>query len=127
MLNSSPQLSQAAKLRDGQELVGIRAQSEEQQASRGVECKASAFERAQIGDPDRKHIAEFLSFGASGIVDHAPIGGGEFADSDLERVYDAGLTLKVTNAADSAGRRLLIVNSDLIESMRMERFALRGG
>jgi len=54
------------------------------------------------------------------------IGGGEFADSELERVYDAGLTLKVTNAADSAGRRLLIVNSDLIESMRMERFALRG-
>ena len=51
---------------------------------------------------------------------------GEFADSELERVYDAGLTLKVTNADDTAGRRLLIVNSDLIESMRMERLALRG-
>jgi hypothetical protein len=55
------------------------------------------------------------------------IGRGEFADSDLERVYDADLTLKVTNADDTAGRKLLIVNSDLIESMRMERLALRGG
>ena len=54
------------------------------------------------------------------------IGRGEFADSDLERVYDAGLTLKVTNADDTAGRRLLIFNSDIIESMRMQRFALRG-
>jgi hypothetical protein len=52
---------------------------------------------------------------------------GEFADSDLERVYDAGLTLKVTNADDTAGRRLLVVNSDIIESMRLERLVLRGG
>jgi len=54
------------------------------------------------------------------------IGRGAFADSELERVYDAFLTLKVTNADDTSGRRLLIVNSDLIESMRMERLALRG-
>jgi hypothetical protein len=54
------------------------------------------------------------------------IGRGEFADSELARVYDAGLTLKVTNADDTAGRRLLIVNSDIIDSMRMQRFALRG-
>jgi hypothetical protein len=52
---------------------------------------------------------------------------GEFADSELERVYDAGLTLKVTNADDTAGRRLLVVNSDIIESMRLERLVLRGG
>jgi hypothetical protein len=52
---------------------------------------------------------------------------GAFADSELERVYDAGLTLKVTNASDTAGRRLLIGNSDIIESMRLERLALRGG
>jgi len=51
---------------------------------------------------------------------------GAFADSELERVYDAGLTLKVTNADDTAGRRLRIFNSDIIESMRMERLALRG-
>jgi hypothetical protein len=54
------------------------------------------------------------------------IGRGAFADSDLERVYDADLTLKVTNADDSSGRKLLIANSDIIESMRMERLALRG-
>jgi len=54
------------------------------------------------------------------------IGRGAFADSELERVYDAFLTLKVTNADDTSGRRLLIVNSDLIESMRMERLALGG-
>jgi hypothetical protein len=54
------------------------------------------------------------------------IGRGEFADSELARVYDASLTLKVTNADDTAGRRLLIVNSDIIESMRLERFVLRG-
>jgi len=51
---------------------------------------------------------------------------GELADAELERVYDAGLTLKLTNAADTAGRRLVTVNSDLIEAMRMERLVLRG-
>jgi hypothetical protein len=52
--------------------------------------------------------------------------GGELADAELERVYDAGLTLKVTNAADTAGRRLVTVNSDIIEAMRLERLVLRG-
>jgi hypothetical protein len=51
---------------------------------------------------------------------------GELADAELERVYDAGLTLKVTNAADTAGRRLVTVNSDIIEAMRLERLVLRG-
>jgi hypothetical protein len=51
---------------------------------------------------------------------------GELADTELERVYDASLTLKVTNAGDTAGRRLVTVNSDLIEAMRLERLVLRG-
>jgi hypothetical protein len=51
---------------------------------------------------------------------------GEFADAELERVYDAGLTLKLTNADDTAGRKLVTVKSDLIEAMRIERLALRG-
>lgn len=51
---------------------------------------------------------------------------GELADTELKRVYDASLTLKVTNADDTAGRKLLVFNSDLIEAMRMERLVLRG-
>jgi choline dehydrogenase-like flavoprotein len=51
---------------------------------------------------------------------------GDFADSDLKRVYDAGLTLKVTNADDTTGRKFLVFNSDLIEAMRLERAVLRG-
>jgi len=51
---------------------------------------------------------------------------GELADTELKRVYDANLTLKVTNADDTAGRKLLVFNSDLIEAMRMERLVLRG-
>jgi len=51
---------------------------------------------------------------------------GELADTELKRIYDADLTLKVTNADDSAGRKLLVFNSDLIEAMRMERLVLRG-
>ena len=51
---------------------------------------------------------------------------GELADTELKRVYDADLTLKVTNADDTAGRKLLVFNSDLIEAMRMERLVLRG-
>jgi hypothetical protein len=52
---------------------------------------------------------------------------GELADTELKRIYDANLTLKVTNADDTAGRKLLVFNSDLIEAMRMERLVLRGG
>ena len=52
---------------------------------------------------------------------------GELADTELKRVYDANLTLKVTNADDTAGRKLLVFNSELIEAMRMERLVLRGG
>jgi hypothetical protein len=51
---------------------------------------------------------------------------GDLADTELKRVYDANLTLKVTNADDTAGRKLLVFNSDLIEAMRMERLVLRG-
>jgi hypothetical protein len=51
---------------------------------------------------------------------------GELADTELKRIYDANLTLKVTNADDTAGRKLLVFNSDLIEAMRMERLVLRG-
>jgi hypothetical protein len=51
---------------------------------------------------------------------------GELADTELKRVYDANLTLKVTNADDTAGLKLLVFNSDLIEAMRMERLVLRG-
>jgi hypothetical protein len=51
---------------------------------------------------------------------------GELADTELKRVYDADLTLKVTNADDTAGRKLRVFNSDLIEAMRMERLVLRG-
>ena len=51
---------------------------------------------------------------------------GELADTELKRVYDANLTLKVTNADDTAGRKVLVFNSDLIEAMRMERLVLRG-
>ena len=51
---------------------------------------------------------------------------GELADTELKRVYDANLTLKVRNADDTAGRKVLVFNSDLIEAMRMERLVLRG-
>ena len=51
---------------------------------------------------------------------------GELADTDLEQVYDAGLTLKLTNADDSTGRKLLVFKSDNIEAMRLERLVLAG-
>jgi hypothetical protein len=51
---------------------------------------------------------------------------GELADTDLEQVYDAGLTLKLTNADDSSGRKLLVFKSDNIEAMRLERLVLAG-
>ena len=51
---------------------------------------------------------------------------GALADTELKRIYDADLTLKVTNADDTAGQKLLVFNSDLIEAMRMERLVLRG-
>jgi hypothetical protein len=51
---------------------------------------------------------------------------GELADTDLEQLYDAGLTLKLTNADDSTGRKLLVFKSDNIEAMRLERLVLAG-
>jgi hypothetical protein len=47
-------------------------------------------------------------------------GGSEAVEESASR------PLKVTNADDTAGRKLLVFNSDLIEAMRMERLVLRG-
>jgi hypothetical protein len=45
----------------------------------------------------------------------------------LETVYDADLKLKVSNIDDASGRRLLVVNSDVLDTLRRKRDVLRGG
>jgi len=45
----------------------------------------------------------------------------------LESIYNADLALKIANVADASGRRLLAVNTDVIDTMRKKRDALRGG
>src|SRR5271169_4676009 len=44
----------------------------------------------------------------------------------LETVYDADLKLKVSNIDDASGRRLLVVNSDVLDTLRRQRDVLRG-
>ena len=45
--------------------------------ARCIERDAGAFQRAQIGDRDRKHEGQLLRLRAAGVVDDPPVGGGE--------------------------------------------------
>ena len=49
------------------------------------------------------------------------------AERELETVYDPDFTLKLANANDMNGNRLLFVNADVVEAMRKQRDLLRGG
>jgi hypothetical protein len=52
---------------------------------------------------------------------------GDWTAKQLETVYDADLKLKVSNIGDASGRRLLAVNSDVLDTLRRKRAVLRGG
>ena len=44
----------------------------------------------------------------------------------LEGSYDADVTVKVTNAEDASGRKIIPVDTDILEGMRIKRDFLRG-
>jgi hypothetical protein len=50
-----------------------------------------------------------------------------WAAKQLEGVYNADVTFTVANVDDTSGKRLLAVNSDVIDTMRKKRDELRGG
>jgi hypothetical protein len=52
---------------------------------------------------------------------------GNWTAKQLETVYDADLKLKVSNIDDASGQRLLVVNTDVLDTMRRKRAVLRGG
>jgi hypothetical protein len=52
---------------------------------------------------------------------------GNWTAKQLETVYDADLKLKVSNIDDASGRRLLAVNTDVLDTLRRKRAVLRGG
>jgi hypothetical protein len=52
---------------------------------------------------------------------------GDWTAKQLETVYDADLKLKVSNIDDANGRRLLAVNTDVLDTLRHKRAVLRGG
>ena len=60
-------------------------------------------------------------------VRFSPPGPAGLADKQLENVYDPDFTLKVANAYDMNGNRLLFVNADVADAMRKQRELLRGG
>ena len=77
--NARPQFSQRAEFGDGEKLIGVGGQPEEDHASRRFERNALGFERAQVGQRDRKCERQFQRLGPAGIVDYAAVGGGELA------------------------------------------------
>ena len=44
----------------------------------------------------------------------------------LESFYDADVTVKVTNAEDAGGQKIISVDIDILEGMRIKRDFLRG-
>ena len=56
LLDTRPQQPHGAKFGDGQELVGIGGEPEFDHAACRIERDAGAFERAQIGDRDRRDV-----------------------------------------------------------------------
>ena len=81
--DARPQFPQRAEFGDGEKLVGIGGKAEEDHAPRRFERNALGFQRAQIGERDGEHEGQFLRLRAAGIVDHAPVGGGEPAAETL--------------------------------------------
>jgi hypothetical protein len=51
---------------------------------------------------------------------------GEWTTKQLENVYDADFTLKVSNIDDASGKRLLAINTDVLDTLRRKRDTLRG-
>ena len=45
----------------------------------------------------------------------------------LDGIYNVDLTLKVSNVDDTSGKRLLVTDTDVLDSMRHKRDVLRGG
>jgi len=44
----------------------------------------------------------------------------------LEAFYDADVTVKVTNAEDASGQKIIPVDTDILEGMPIKRDFLRG-
>ena len=83
LLHARPQFSQRAKLGDGQELVGIGAETEIDHGAGGIERSAACLECPQIGDGDGQHVSQFLRLRAAGIVDQAAVGACKWAAEAL--------------------------------------------
>jgi hypothetical protein len=49
-----------------------------------------------------------------------------YTAKQLERVYDANISMRVTNIEDGAGQKLVPVDTDILEGMRNKRDFLRG-
>lgn len=73
------------------------------------------------------HFARLLQPGAEQKVTITLATPGSWTAKQLESAYDAALKLQVSNVSDADGRRLLIVNTDAIDTMRRKRDALRAG
>ena len=87
-LDARPQFPQRAEFRDGQKLIGVGREAEENHAPRDIEGDAAGFERAQIGQRDAEHEGQFLRFRPAGIVHDAAIGDGKLAEKT--RMHQGG-------------------------------------
>ena len=87
-LDAGPQFPQGAELGDGQELVGVRREPEENDAPGRIEGDAAGFERTQIGQRDTEHEGQFLCFRPAGIVHDAAIRYGKLAEK--ARMHQGG-------------------------------------
>ncbi len=76
-LDARPKLPEAAELGDGEELVLIGGETEEDEAPRLVERHAAGLQRAEIGQRRRQGEGELLRFRATGRVDRPAVGDGE--------------------------------------------------
>ena len=101
--NARPQFSQRAEFGDGEKLIGVGGQPEEDHAPRRFERNALGFERAQIGQRDRKCERQFLRLGPAGIVDYAPVGGGELAAGNRHAPGRRGGGRNAVHAHPTAG------------------------
>ena len=52
---------------------------------------------------------------------------GDWTAKQLETVYDADLKLTVSNVDDASGKRLLAINTEVLDTLRRKRDVLRGG
>ncbi len=85
LLDTRPHFAQGAELGDGEELILVGRETEEDEAACVVERDAAALQSAQIGHRHGEREGKLLSFRPAGGMDRPPIGERERSAEPLTR------------------------------------------